>query len=176
MIFTSIVFSLHHKLAEKGINISIGWVLNCKPFFITYASAKEMALCLCKICLSTKFLFDLLISRTKKDGDEGFDSISDFFMVDCKWQRSFNGYYQWKCSKRSCKSCKDAMPAITEMSKFWWYHYSRSVWSHSKRYNDRNSQSNTFLEIYIVETDLWVKGLAIVVENIFSWTCFSDLD
>ena len=43
MIFTSTVHSLHHKLAEKGINT--GSVLNCKPFFITYASAKEMALC-----------------------------------------------------------------------------------------------------------------------------------
>ena len=56
-------------------------------------------------------MFDSLISRAKKDGDGAFDSISDFFMVDCKCQWSFNGYYQWKCSKRSCKSCKDAMPA-----------------------------------------------------------------
>ena len=35
MIFTSTVCSLYHKLAEKGINVSIGQVLNCKPFFIT---------------------------------------------------------------------------------------------------------------------------------------------
>ena len=55
MIFTSTVRSLHHKLAEKEVNVSIGSILNCKPFFITYASAKEMALCLCKICLNTKF-------------------------------------------------------------------------------------------------------------------------
>ena len=94
MIFTNTVRSLHHKLAEKGINVSIGSVLNCKAFSITYASAKKMALCLCKICLNTKFLFDPLISRAKKDGDEAFDSISDFFMVDCKCQWSFNGYYQ----------------------------------------------------------------------------------
>ena len=46
MIFTNTVCSLHHKLAEKGINISIGSVLNCKAFSITYASAKKMALCL----------------------------------------------------------------------------------------------------------------------------------
>ena len=32
-------------------------------------------------------------------------------MIDCKCKRSFNGYYQWKCSKRPCQSCKDAMPA-----------------------------------------------------------------
>ena len=76
IIFTSTVRSLHHKLAEKGINISIGSVLNCKPFLITYASAKEMALCLCKIYLKTKFLFDPLMSTAKKDGDEAFHSIS----------------------------------------------------------------------------------------------------
>ena len=58
MIFTSTVCLLHHKLAQKGINVSIGSVLNCKPFFITSASAKEMALCLCEICLNTKVLFD----------------------------------------------------------------------------------------------------------------------
>ena len=75
IIFTSTVRSLHHKLAEKGINVSIGSVLNSKPFFITYASAKEMAPCLCKICLNTKFLFGPLMSRAKKDGDEAFDSI-----------------------------------------------------------------------------------------------------
>ena len=51
------------------------------------------------------------MSRAKKAKDEAFVSISDFFMVDYKCQRSFNGYYQWKCSKRSCKFCKDAMPA-----------------------------------------------------------------
>ena len=76
IIFTRTVCSLHHKLAEKGINISIGSVLNCKPFLISYASAKEMALCLCKICLKTKFLFDPLMSTAKKDGDEAFHSIS----------------------------------------------------------------------------------------------------
>ena len=66
MIFTNTVRSLHHKLAEKGINVSIGSVLNCKPFSITYESAKKMALCLCKICLNTKFLFDPSISRAKR--------------------------------------------------------------------------------------------------------------
>ena len=32
-------------------------------------------------------------------------------MVDCKYQRSFNEYYQRKCSRKLNKSCKDAMPA-----------------------------------------------------------------
>ena len=50
------------------------------------------------------------MSRAKKAKDEAFVSISPFFMVDYKCQRSFNGYYQWKCSKRSCKFCKNAMP------------------------------------------------------------------
>ena len=32
-------------------------------------------------------------------------------MVDWKYQRSFNEYYQPKCSRKLNKSCKDTMPA-----------------------------------------------------------------
>ena len=57
-------------MLENGLNVSVGSILNCKPSFITYASEKEMVLCLCKICLNTKFLFDPLMVKAKKDGDD----------------------------------------------------------------------------------------------------------
>ena len=111
MVFTSTVRTLKNELLENGLSVSVGSILNCKPFFITYVSEKEMMLCLCKICLNTKFLFDPLMVKAKKDGDETHESISSFFMANCKCEKSPNGYYQWNCSRRSCKTCKDCKPA-----------------------------------------------------------------
>ena len=39
------------KPLEKNIGVSIGTVLSLRPFFITFATETEMALCLYKICL-----------------------------------------------------------------------------------------------------------------------------
>ena len=49
--------------------------------------------------------------KAKKDGDETYESISSFFMANCKCEKSPNEYYQWNCSRRSCKTCKDCKPA-----------------------------------------------------------------
>ena len=103
MIVTETVRSMQKSLLEKGIDVSIGSVLNLQPFFVTYASEKEMSLCLCKICLNTKFLFDALMSKAKKDGDEYFDSITAFFMAGCSCPKGENGYHKWSCSIRKCK-------------------------------------------------------------------------
>ena len=111
MIFTSTIRGIKQKLDEKNINVSTGSILNLKPFFITYASEKEMLLCLCKICLNVKFMFDPLMVRAKKDGDEVFDSISSFFMHGCTCDKSPNGYYMCSCSSRRCKNCMDSKPA-----------------------------------------------------------------
>ena len=87
--------SIQKTLLVKGVTVSIGSVLNLKPFFVAYASEKEMSLCLCKICLNTKFLFDALMTKAKKDGDECIDLISAFLMAGCSCPKSENGYHQW---------------------------------------------------------------------------------
>ena len=46
----------------------------------------------------------------KKD-DDTFESVSAFFMHGCKCPKSTNGFYQWACSTRQCKNCKDSKPA-----------------------------------------------------------------
>ena len=58
MIFTSTVRGIQKKLADKGLNVSIGSIMKFKTFFITYATEKEMALCLCKICINVKFFLN----------------------------------------------------------------------------------------------------------------------
>ena len=111
MIMTETVCSIQRKLEAEGIKVSTGSILNLRPFFVTYATEKEMSLCLCKICLNVKFLFNTLMTRAKKDGDVTFESVSAFFMYDCYCAKSANGYYQWNCATRRCKNCKNSKPA-----------------------------------------------------------------
>ena len=116
MIVTETIRSLQKSLLDKGIIVSYGSVLNLKPFFVTYASEKEMALCLCKICLNTKFLFDALMSRAKKDGDECFESITAFLMASSSCPKGENGYHTWSCSTGKCKQCNNLKPAPLKCS------------------------------------------------------------
>ena len=71
----------------------------------------HMLLCLCNICLNSKFLFDVLMAKVKKDGDETFESLSSFFMYECSCPKDPNGYYQWPCVNKQCKDCKKSRPA-----------------------------------------------------------------
>ena len=66
-----------------------------------HASDKEVSLCLCKICLNTKFLYDVLLTKGKKDGDECYDSVSNFLMA---------------CSISWCKNCNNMKPAHLQCS------------------------------------------------------------
>ena len=111
MIVTKTVCSIHKSLLDKGFNVSLRSVLNLKPFFVTYASEKEMSLCLC----NTKFASDALMSNAK-DGDESFTSITSFLMDGCSCPKGENGYHKWLCSIQKCKDCKDTKPAPLKCS------------------------------------------------------------
>ena len=111
MIVIETVRSIHKSLWDKGFNVCLGSVLNLKPFFITYTSEKEMSL-----CLNTKFVFDALMSKAKKDGNESFTSITSFLMDSCSCPKGENGYHKWLCSIKKCKDCKDIKPAPLKCS------------------------------------------------------------
>ena len=68
-----------------------------------------MALYLRKICLNTRLLFDPLVAQAKKDQNVT-DSITKFFMHNCKCPKLENGYYQWKCVAGKCSECKLIKP------------------------------------------------------------------
>ena len=57
---------MKEKLSENNIDISFGTILSLRPFFITFATEKEMALCVGKICLDVRLLFDSLVAQAKK--------------------------------------------------------------------------------------------------------------
>ena len=49
----------------------------------------------------------LKLKKIKKDVT---DSITKFFMHNCKCLKSENGYYQWKCVAGKCSECKLIQP------------------------------------------------------------------
>ena len=110
MILTATIRELQDKLCKNDINVSIGRILSLKPFFIKYATEKEMALCLCKLCLNTKMMYDALTSKAKKEGDTMPASITEFFMSSCKCPKSQNGYYDWNCVSSKCSKCSSMQP------------------------------------------------------------------
>ena len=106
-VITCTIRALLKKLSDQGISVSLGKVLRLRPFFVTYPSDKEISLCLCKLCLNIKLLFECLKAQAKKDGEKLGYSISEFFMVSCPCNKSPNGYYQWKCVNEKCENCPD---------------------------------------------------------------------
>ena len=104
------VKALQGKLSELNIEISVGTLLNLLPFFISFATEKEMTLCLCKICLNTKLLFDPLQQQAKKDNDKLTESISNFFMHVYKCSKAENSDFKLKCVDLKCSDCKSIKP------------------------------------------------------------------
>ena len=120
----------HHLLQFILINLkkySLGKVLSLQPFFITYPTEKEISLCLCKMCLNAKLLFEQIKAQAKKNGDACPDSITEYFMSSCGCPKSQNGYYQWKRVTAKYKECKGHQPvslkcqynsSLTKVSQF----------------------------------------------------------
>ena len=69
-------------------------VIPLRPFFITFAPEKEIALCLCKLCLNTRMLFEPLMAQSKRDNDMTTELITEFFTYPCEYLKCPNGYYQ----------------------------------------------------------------------------------
>ena len=61
-------------------------------FFSTYTSETEMSLCLCKLCLNAKQLFEPLMLKARKDGDEAYESVLKALMTGCSCPKSNNDF------------------------------------------------------------------------------------
>ena len=101
---------MKEKLSENNNDVSFGRILSLRPFFITFATEKIIALCLCKICFNARLLFDPLVAQAIKDQNDVSDSITKFFMHNYKCPKSENGYYLWKCVAGKCSKCKLIKP------------------------------------------------------------------
>ena len=107
MVVTCPVRSIQRKVAEKDYTVSLGKVLSLRPFFVTYPTEKELSLCICKLCLNSKLLFEPILVQAKKFDDDISKSLTEFYMSSCSWPKAVNGF---KCVTLKCKECKDAKP------------------------------------------------------------------
>ena len=63
MISTCTVRTVHSKVIGNEMHVALGTVLSLQPFFVTNATEKEGALCLCKLCLNMRMLFAPLMKQ-----------------------------------------------------------------------------------------------------------------
>ena len=115
-IFTCTIQDLQQKLKDAGLNLSIGKIHDLKPFFISYPTDKELALCLCKLCLNSRLLLDALLPQAKKDGDEISQSVTEFFTETSTCDKVENGFFKWSCMQQKCKGCKHNKPTPLKCS------------------------------------------------------------
>ena len=113
---TCTVRAIKNKLESENCKVSVGTVLNLKPFFITYPTDKELALCLCKICLNTRLLLEPLVVQGNKDGNLVTESVTGFFMDTIPCVKNENRFYKWTCVTQKCKHCKNIKPINLECS------------------------------------------------------------
>ena len=76
MVVTCTIRSIQDQLSQQGIVVSYGKIISLRPFYITFATEKEIALCLWKLCLNTRMLFEPLVAQGKRDGDPTTESIT----------------------------------------------------------------------------------------------------
>ena len=64
--------------------------MSLKPFFITYATEKQISFCLCNLCLNIKMLLQPLIAKAKKDYYKVYNSVPELFMHQSQCQKGSN--------------------------------------------------------------------------------------
>ena len=103
MVATATVRALQRKLIEQEISVSVGTILSLTPFYITYATDKELSLCLCKLCLNSRMLYNVLQIRAKKDVENAPESMTDFLKSLSNCFKSVNGGVFLKNAKTANK-------------------------------------------------------------------------
>ena len=99
-IVTTTTQNLHTKLVAKGIHINRGILFRLKPFFICQSTDREMALCLCKICLNGRLYFRRLMQQAKCDEDDFCsESLPEFYTQGVLCPKVENGGLSWKCCR-----------------------------------------------------------------------------
>ena len=116
-IVTKTVIQIQNEVEIKcGYKVSIGSVVNYKPFYVNVASEREKESCLCKFCLNIRLRLDqyqrLLIDKSKI-----FMSISEFFANadNRNCELDANGFWQLRCINGTCTDCELIKPFKREV-------------------------------------------------------------
>ena len=90
------------------IDVSLGTIINLRPFYVQPASEREKESCLCKVCLNIRLKYQALM-KLVKDDVEVTNSLSEYFGHGIKCPFDANGYFQQKCIAGQCDN-KDCSP------------------------------------------------------------------
>ena len=66
MVATCTVRSILQQVSQQCITVSYGIALSLCPLFIPFSAEKEIELCLCKVSLNTRMLFEPLMVQAKR--------------------------------------------------------------------------------------------------------------
>ena len=136
-----VVTCTHHKVVEiikerYDLSLPIGTVWAYKPFYVVYPTEKEKQLCLCKLCLNKRQLFDAL----RKKYNEFGDSLSGYLMGECDCPKDENGFWKLKCCVGNCSSCRkkrlerNHIPGMdTETGKITFYQFEETQTTYKSR-------------------------------------------
>ena len=126
-ISTTTVRAMQKKLKdEDDVKVSIGTIVQLKPYYIGQPSLREQILCMCAFCLNTRQLYDTIRkAHTEVKVDIG-NSISEFLTKGVVCPKGENGYTDLACINETCgsKDCKisiDLSPLVN-MEKKWKYY------------------------------------------------------
>ena len=99
------VRKLLRKLQEVLHTISVGSVVNMRPFFVKVPSNREKLECLCGVCFNTRVIFDALMKYVKFIGGKIFESITSYFVDKPECRQTPCGYLHRQCIKGDCSLC-----------------------------------------------------------------------
>ena len=95
---------------KHGLLLPIGTIWCYKSFYVTNSTEKEKQLCLCKLCLNERLLFQVL----HKYSEMG-DSLSAYLMGRCDCTKDENGFWRIKCCIGKCTSCKSKRDQLNDL-------------------------------------------------------------
>jgi hypothetical protein len=99
-IATVTIREMRNAVIERiGKIMSIGTVLNLRPFYVQPPSEREKESCLCKFCLNLRLKFNAVMKHCKENRP---DSISEYFGSNISCALDASGFYQLKCINKTC--------------------------------------------------------------------------
>ena len=113
MLTTMTVSMMQANIEKKlGKSVSRGSIYALKPFFCVEPTDREKSLCLCKICLNTRQIFDAVGGCCKKNTAANFPvSISEYFMANCKCEDK---------DTKNCILCRYQLgESLKRQNRFW---------------------------------------------------------
>ena len=145
-ILASSFYEMFNKFSEQNQSVRVSYMLfmNCKPFFVSKCTNREILFCVCYTCHNVFNGFKVL-----DDGvQEEYGSIGGFLRN--KLCVSTNKWYSWDCVKGNCSDCHvDAQLLFRNMDAdrmLTWVRFGKGVNSRNPTKVDASRESQSLVD------------------------------